>query len=379
MSGTKLNIFEALKWTTMNPLSDQTDLVSGDPRRGSSVRFLNKTLNHMYGKNCLVNTDEFYGIVVMQFRRDIGLINQPYTMLSPTPTENFTKSDDVNVYKVYIPELECRPFPIAFNDPILATYQDVHGVPGVAGSAPGDIVRVQYRDLGNMKNPRIVGKVGEVDSNFLPAQMAEGLGIQFDSGVPGLNSGGHQPLVKIHAASGRRVENGKIPTDLLKKADKSSTVLMAEVIHNFNKLYNRFSSAFPEKKLIASGFRTFERQVSLKREKPNLAARPGTSNHGWGLAFDWNTGRSDGFESETYRWMLDRAPDYGFHNPPWARKDGKKPEWWHVDYIEKDDLLWSTTAQSHAPTPPPVPSDEDLYPEEEFTSQSSELDLPYEQ
>jgi len=142
----------------------------------------------MYGKNCLVNTDEFYGIVVMRFSRDVGLINQPYTMLSPTPTENFTKSDDVNVYKVYIPELECRPFPIAFNDPILATYQDVHGVPGVAGSAPGDIVRVQYRDLGNMKNPRIVGKVGEVDSDFLPAQMAEGLGIQFDSGTPGLNS-----------------------------------------------------------------------------------------------------------------------------------------------------------------------------------------------
>jgi hypothetical protein len=186
MSGTKLNIFEALKWTTMNPLSDQTDLVSGDPRRGSSVRFLNKTLNHMYGKNCLVNTDEFYGIVVMQFRRDIGLINQPYTMLSPTPTENFTKSDDVNVYKVYIPELECRPFPIAFNDPILATYQDVHGVPGVAGSAPGDIVRVQYRDLGNMKNPRIVGKVGEVDSDFLPAHMAEGLSTQFDNGSPEL-------------------------------------------------------------------------------------------------------------------------------------------------------------------------------------------------
>jgi hypothetical protein len=374
MTGTKMNIFEILKWTTLNPLEDQTERGSADPRRGTSVRFLNKTLNHMYSKNCLVNTDEFYGIVVMQFKRSAGTINLPHTIMSSMVGEK-QASGPHNVYKVYIPELECRPYPMAINDPILATYQDVVG--DDLAYAMGDIVRIQYGDLGNMKNPRIIGMVGKVMSDFLPAEMAGGLDIQFANGSPSLLAAGSMPLVKIHVPSGKQVENGLLheQSGFLKRSDKSGTVLLAEVIHNFNLLYNRFSLVFPQKKLIASGYRTYNRQVSLKEEKPTLAARPGTSNHGWGLAFDWNTGRSDGFESDTYRWMLENAPNYGFHNPLWAQKEGKKPEWWHFEYIEKEDILQSTTAQSHAPGP--VPANEDLYPEEEFSSRLPDQDSPY--
>ena len=183
MTGTKMNIFEILKWTTLNPLEDQTERGSADPRRGTSVRFLNKTLNHMYSKNCLVNTDEFYGIVVMQFRRDVGTINLPHTIMNSI-TGQKQASGRHNVYKVYIPELECRPYPMAVNDPILATYQDVVG--DDLAYAMGDIVRIQYGDLGNMKNPRIIGMVGKVPSDFLPAEMAEGLGTQFEKSRPEL-------------------------------------------------------------------------------------------------------------------------------------------------------------------------------------------------
>jgi D-alanyl-D-alanine carboxypeptidase len=376
MSATKLNIFEILKWTTMNPLEDQTERGSADPRRGTSIRFLNKTLNHMYSKNCLVNTDEFYGIVVMQFRRDSESVNLPHTIMnSITGVKNAPGNH--NVYKVYIPELECRPYPMAVNDPILATYQDVMGAD--LAYAMGDIVRIQYGDLGNMKNPRIVGKMGTVPGDFLPARMAEGLANQFDNGSPTLLTAVNKPLVKIHAPSGKQVENGLLHEHdgFLKKSDKSGTVLLADVIHNFNLLYNRFSLIFPQKKLIASGYRTYNRQVSLKAEKPKLAARPGSSNHGWGLAFDWNTGRQDGFESDTYRWMLENAPNYGFHNPLWARKDGKKPEWWHFEYIEKDDILMPLGSQSR--TPAPVPANEDVYPEEEFSSRLPDQGLPYAQ
>lgn len=183
MTGTKMNIFEILKWTTMNPLQDQTERGSADPRRGTSVRFLNKTLNHMYSKNCLVNTDEFYGIVVMQFRRDVGTINLPHTIMNNI-TGQKQASGRHNVYKVYIPELECRPYPMAINDPILATYQDVVG--GEIAYAMGDIVRIQYGDLGNMKNPRIIGKVGNVPANFLPSQMEQGLHLDFQQNEPSL-------------------------------------------------------------------------------------------------------------------------------------------------------------------------------------------------
>ena len=321
-----MNIFELLKWSTMNPFKDQTERVSSDRRRGTSMRYLNGMLASMYSKNCLVNTDEFYGIVVRVDRRDLGTLSLPGTSLNYATGQPLEDTSAHSVYKVYIPELECRPYPMAINDPILLTYQDVVGE-GSIGYSTGNIVKVQYTDLGNMKIPKIVSLAGQVPGDFLPTAMAEGLGTQFDSGAPTLISGANQPLVKIHIPSGKQVKNGLIHEQdgFLKKSDKSGTVLLAEVIHNFNLLYNRFSAAFPQKKLIASGYRTYERQLSLKEEKPRLAARPGTSNHGWGLAFDWNTGVSDGFESATYIWMLENAPNYGFHNPLWARKDGKKP------------------------------------------------------
>ena len=183
MTGTKMNIFEALKWTTMNPLEDQTERGSADPRRGSAVRFLNKTLNNTYSKNCLVNTDEFYGIVVLQYRRDVGTINLPHTIMSSLTGENIT-SDRHNLYKVYVPELECRPYPQAINDPILATYQDFVGLDGAYDL--GDIVRVQYGDLANMKAPRILGKTGQVPANFLPAAMEGGLHVDFQKNAPQL-------------------------------------------------------------------------------------------------------------------------------------------------------------------------------------------------
>ena len=181
-----MNIFEILKWTTMNPLEDQTERGSGDPRRGTSKRFINRTLASMYSKNCLVNTDEFYGIVVLKYRRDTGNINLPHTvMASMTMTGDKHTTSNHNVYKVYVPELECRPYPQALNDPILATYQDVVEGAGI-GCAPGDIVRIQYGDLGNMKNPRIVSKEGQVPSDFLPSKMEHGLHVDFQQNVPAI-------------------------------------------------------------------------------------------------------------------------------------------------------------------------------------------------
>ena len=178
------NIFEILKWTTMNPLEDQTERGSGDPRRGTSKRFINRTLASMYSKNCLVNTDEFYGIVVLVYRRDVANINLPSTAMSTMTGEGTTNSNH-NVYKVYVPELECRPYPMAINDPILATYQEVVAITGEA-YAPGDIVRIQYGDLGNMKNPQIVGKSGAVPGNFLPSKMEQGLEVEFLTKTPAL-------------------------------------------------------------------------------------------------------------------------------------------------------------------------------------------------
>jgi LAS superfamily LD-carboxypeptidase LdcB len=65
-----------------------------------------------------------------------------------------------------------------------------------------------------------------------------------------------------------------------------------------------------------SGWRSYEEQVRLKKQKPNLAATPGRSNHGWGLASDLSYG-----SAAAQRWVHANAARYGLRFPmsyePW--------------------------------------------------------------
>jgi len=93
---------------------------------------------------------------------------------------------------------------------------------------------------------------------------------------------------------------------------------------------------------IASGFRTIARQnyfwncYQTKRcNGGNLAARPGTSNHGTGIALDLNTdcgGQTNGQKapslcksSKVYMWLLNNAQKFGF-----IRAVNKEPWHWEL-------------------------------------------------
>ena len=73
------------------------------------------------------------------------------------------------------------------------------------------------------------------------------------------------------------------------------------------------------------------------------AATPGTSKHGWGVAFDWHDKKGNrqkkGFDSDEYKWMFENAPKYGFHNPKWAQKGGRPAEAWHFEWIEFSNII----------------------------------------
>lgn len=76
---------------------------------------------------------------------------------------------------------------------------------------------------------------------------------------------------------------------------------------------------------VRSAYRTYSQQVYFWNlylsGRGNLAARPGTSNHGWGLAVD--------LYSQQDRWMVDQiGAKYGF-----AKRWSDAPsEWWHIKY-----------------------------------------------
>jgi zinc D-Ala-D-Ala carboxypeptidase len=83
---------------------------------------------------------------------------------------------------------------------------------------------------------------------------------------------------------------------------------------------------------MTDGYRSYAAQESLRARKPGLAARPGTSEHGWGLAVDFCGGIETA--GPAYDWMRENAPEYGWDNPPWARKGGGGPyEPWHWEYV----------------------------------------------
>lgn len=85
---------------------------------------------------------------------------------------------------------------------------------------------------------------------------------------------------------------------------------------------------------VTDAYRDYASQVAVYAAKPNLAARPGTSNHGWGLAVDLGGGINR-FDTVQYNWMKANATNNGWHHPAWAeqRKDGgTKPEAWHWEF-----------------------------------------------
>ena len=71
---------------------------------------------------------------------------------------------------------------------------------------------------------------------------------------------------------------------------------------------------------VTDSYRSFDRQVDLAERKGlysqgGLAARPGTSNHGWGRSLDLDTGGG------TADWLRANAARFGFHEDvpgePW--------------------------------------------------------------
>lgn len=61
---------------------------------------------------------------------------------------------------------------------------------------------------------------------------------------------------------------------------------------------------------ITDGWRSYEAQVDLKKRKPTLAAKPGTSVHGLGLAADL------GLTDKQFKWLKQNGAKYGLVNLP---------------------------------------------------------------
>ena len=104
--------------------------------------------------------------------------------------------------------------------------------------------------------------------------------------------------------------NGKIPANALEKVGSTGHKLWAPAAESLTRMIAD-AKAQGVTIGITDSYRTYDSQVELAGRKGlysqgGLAATPGTSNHGWGLAVDLD------LDATAQQWMRDNAANYGF-------------------------------------------------------------------
>ena len=156
------------------------------------------------------------------------------------------------------------------------------------------------------------------------------------------------------APGGIEVTNGEIPEQYM--AELNQTLFpyskwkgqlssdggrirgLKPIMKNLERMLTAYTKANPNLPLkINSAYRTFENQVTVRntwaaKGKPQNAAYPGTSNHGFGRAFDFANGNSAKLtpSMQQYKWIKANAATYGFKRI-YSSKDGRTEAWeaWH--------------------------------------------------
>jgi cell wall-associated NlpC family hydrolase len=125
--------------------------------------------------------------------------------------------------------------------------------------------------------------------------------------------------------------NGLIPPSAMCPLGVAGHQLRCDAAAAYRAMSAAFATAFGSPICITDSYRTYASQVRLYGEKPTLAAVPGTSNHGWGLAVDL-CGGIDHYGTAQYTWMKANAGRFGFLHPDWAEPGRGREEPWHWEY-----------------------------------------------
>ena len=132
--------------------------------------------------------------------------------------------------------------------------------------------------------------------------------------------------------------NGRVPSSAMGRlgwctdSQGNGQWLRADAAAALTRMNEAFRAEFGENIAVDMSYRSYEDQVAMRAYYGSAAARPGTSNHGLGLAFDTWEWAAYGFGSDRYQWLVGNAPSYGWVAPSWARQGGSNPEYWHFEY-----------------------------------------------
>ena len=126
--------------------------------------------------------------------------------------------------------------------------------------------------------------------------------------------------------------NGFLDAAALCPLDGATGRLRSDAAAAFNRMTAAHRADRGSGLCVTDSYRSYAGQVSVFRRKPALAAVPGTSRHGLGVAVDFGCG-VERFGSSSYRWMKANAGRFGWIHPSWAEPGGSLPEPWHWEYV----------------------------------------------
>ncbi|GEA89768.1 M15 family metallopeptidase [Cellulomonas cellasea] len=158
--------------------------------------------------------------------------------------------------------------------------------------------------------------------------------------------------------SGDPYPNGAIPPHTLcRLASDARALLRCDAAAAFDRLAAAYERDLGEPLRVTDSYRTLAAQVAVKAAKPGLAATPGRSNHGRGVAVDLaGFGGVGQFDRPGYLWMKAHAAEHGWFHPHWAGPGGVGPaEPWHWEYGGAPGGVFAALRPSRTPDVPVAP------------------------
>lgn len=154
-----------------------------------------------------------------------------------------------------------------------------------------------------------------------------------DAGTAGTPSVAADPLPTCSTDVATGHANGQLPAAALcPLPDHAGHMLRPDAARGLVRLAAAYEEWFQAPLCMTDSYRSLGSQQALAARKPGLAARPGTSEHGWGLAADFGCG-IEGYDTPQHRWMAAHAAEFGWGQPDWAKNGGAREEPWHWEYL----------------------------------------------
>lgn len=130
-----------------------------------------------------------------------------------------------------------------------------------------------------------------------------------------------------------KAQLAEIPANLRAGIKSTNAYLNLSAAKQLVTMNAAFKAQFGYDLKVNEGYRTLATQKAYRlRLGASVAAAPGTSNHGYGVALDLATPALAVKSSAERAWMATNGPVFGFESPS-DHNPKMTPEWWHFETI----------------------------------------------